>query len=57
MKNENIVIAERHCVKHVLITIRNQKEIAFFAKTKRFSFSLMITVRGEKRDNHEKSSS
>lgn len=35
MKNENIVIAERHCVKHVLITIRNQKEIAFFCKNKK----------------------
>lgn len=52
MKNQNIVIAERHCVKHVLITNRNKKKLHFFAKTKTFKFSLMITVRGEKRDHH-----
>lgn len=54
MKNQNIMIAERLCVKQVIIMIRNVKKIKRFAKTKLIFFcfvSLMITVSGEKRSS------
>lgn len=66
MKNQNIVIAERLGVKQVVIMIRNAKEILKNKKKIQFCKSkvdflcfvfLMIAVRSDKRDHHDKSSS
>lgn len=56
MKNQNIVIAEMHCVKQVITMIRNVKKKDQKNNLQKQSFFFfLITVRGE-RDHHDKSS-